>query len=184
LDKAADFVARGKRLVQDHPYATGGLIVGGVALGIWFAPIVLGGGGAAAVAVGATGGEATVAATAVSASAVSQTAAAAAAATMVLSVSGDSAGEIRSDGGNNKDNGPKKPAKSSTTGNMQKQVERNQAPKSIERVDNARTPYEKDQVHFKDGSAMNKDGSWKHGGRALTNAEKEWLTKNGWELPK
>jgi hypothetical protein len=51
-------------------------------------------------------------------------------------------------------------------------------------VDKARFPYEKDQVHFKDGSALNYDGTWKHGWRALTNAEKQWLTSNGWTLPK
>lgn len=68
-------------------------------------------------------------------------------------------------------------------GNMQKQVERGQAPKSVERVDPARTAFEKPQVHFKDGSALNYDGTWKHGGRALTNAEQNWLVQNGWRLP-
>jgi hypothetical protein len=79
---------------------------------------------------------------------------------------------------------PEETDKPSTAGNMQKQVERGQAPKSIDRVDRARSPYEKDQVHFQDGNALNKDGSWKHGGRSLTNSEKKWLVKNGWTLPK
>lgn len=71
----------------------------------------------------------------------------------------------------------------SSAGGMQKQVERGQAPRSVDRVDRARRPHEKDQVHFKDGSALNRDGTWKHGGRALTNAEKDWLFENGWILP-
>jgi hypothetical protein len=74
--------------------------------------------------------------------------------------------------------------KRSTAGNMQKQVERDQAPRSVDRVDKARFPHEKDQVHFEDGSALNYDGTWKHGGRPLTNTEKEWLQENGWTVPK
>jgi hypothetical protein len=72
----------------------------------------------------------------------------------------------------------------STAGNMQKQVERGQAPKSVDRVDRARFPFEKDQVHFKGGHALNYDGTWEHAGRALTNGETGWLINNGWSLPK
>ena len=36
--------------------------------------------------------------------------------------------------------------------------------------------------HFNDGAALNKDGSWKHGYRKLTNAEKEYLTNEGWNI--
>ena len=43
---------------------------------------------------------------------------------------------------------------------------------------------EQDNVHFKDGSALNKDGTWKHGNRKLTNDEKAWLQKHGWKLPR
>ena len=68
----------------------------------------------------------------------------------------------------------------STAGSMQKQVERGQAPKSVDRVDKARFPFEKDQVHFR---ALNYDGTWKHGGRPLTVAESEWLVRNGWRTP-
>jgi hypothetical protein len=67
---------------------------------------------------------------------------------------------------------------------MQKKVERGQAPKSVDRVDSPRFPNEKPHVEFKDGNALNNDGTWKHGGRALTNAEQEWLQTNGWQLPK
>lgn len=44
--------------------------------------------------------------------------------------------------------------------------------------------FEKDHVHFKDKSALNNDGTWKHGKRDLTNKEKEWLRNHNWELPK
>ncbi|HEX5423467.1 MAG TPA: hypothetical protein VFW94_07955 [Candidatus Acidoferrales bacterium] len=67
---------------------------------------------------------------------------------------------------------------------MQKQVERGQAPKSVDRVDSPRFPNEKPHVEFKDGNALNNDGTWKHGGRELTNAEEQWLESNGWTMPK
>jgi hypothetical protein len=38
-------------------------------------------------------------------------------------------------------------------------------------------------VHLNDGSAVNKDGTWKHGGTELTNAIRDWLTSWGWKLP-
>lgn len=68
-------------------------------------------------------------------------------------------------------------------GYMQKQVEQGRAPRTVERVDKGRGPHEKDHVHFKDGSAMNSDGSWKHGGRELSRHESDWLKKNGWQTP-
>jgi hypothetical protein len=67
---------------------------------------------------------------------------------------------------------------------MQKQVERGQAPKSVDRVDKGIGPFEKDHVEFKGGNALNDDGTWKHGGRSLTNVEKDWLHNNGWATPK
>ena len=70
---------------------------------------------------------------------------------------------------------------------MQKQVEKGKAPDSVDRVDKGRGSFEKDHVHFKGkngGSALNSDGTWKHGSKELTNAEKKWLQKNGWSLPK
>ena len=70
-----------------------------------------------------------------------------------------------------------------STNQMNKQVERGQAPKSVDRVDPARVPGEKPHVEFNDGNALNNDGTWKHGGRALTNAERDWLVSNGWSLP-
>ena len=38
-------------------------------------------------------------------------------------------------------------------------------------------------MHFKDGNALNQDGTWKHGGRELTNEEKKYLKGIGWKIP-
>ena len=67
-----------------------------------------------------------------------------------------------------------------TPGNLQKQIEQGKAPKSVDRADKGRGPYEKDHLHFKDESALNSDGTWKHGERDLTREEINWLQKNGW----
>ncbi|CAF4151738.1 unnamed protein product, partial [Rotaria socialis] len=38
-------------------------------------------------------------------------------------------------------------------------------------------------VHFTDGAALRDDGTWKHGNRALSLQEKNWLTAWEWTLP-
>ncbi len=76
------------------------------------------------------------------------------------------------------------PPKATSPNQMQKQVEAGQAPNSVDRVDSPRFPYEKPHIEFNDGNALNNDGTWKHGGRELTNTEKDWITNNGWSLPK
>ena len=73
--------------------------------------------------------------------------------------------------------------KSSSAGKMQKEVERGQAPRSVDRVDPGRGTYEQDHVEFKSGDALNRDGTWKHGGRDLTNSERDWITGHGWDVP-
>ena len=68
---------------------------------------------------------------------------------------------------------------------MQKQVEKGQAPKDVDRVDKAHSEYGQDHVHFKDGTAINKDGSIhddSHGTPKLTKKTLDWLNKNGWCL--
>ncbi|HYW12862.1 MAG TPA: RHS repeat-associated core domain-containing protein [Longimicrobium sp.] len=72
---------------------------------------------------------------------------------------------------------------SSSPGRMQREVERGQAPRTVDRVDQGRGPYEKDHVEFLSGDALNRDGSWKHGGRSLSNAEQAWIRKHEWSLP-
>ena len=71
-----------------------------------------------------------------------------------------------------------------TPGNLQKQIQRGNSPKSVARADKGRGSYEKDHLHFKDGSALHSDGTWKHGKRELTTKEIDWLKKNGWDSPK
>jgi hypothetical protein len=69
-------------------------------------------------------------------------------------------------------------------GRMQKEVERGQAPTGVDRVDSGNTNLgEKNHVHFDDGSALNSDGTWKHGESTLTNDQKDWLRQHGWTIP-
>ena len=66
---------------------------------------------------------------------------------------------------------------------MNVEVEKGQAPKTIEHVHKGRGTYEKDHVHFTDGTALNNDGTWKHGEHTLTNNERKWLDQHNWILP-
>lgn len=68
---------------------------------------------------------------------------------------------------------------------MQKKVERGQAPKSVDRVDKGKGSFEHDHIHFKDGSALNRDGSWKHNPKdhKLVEKERKFLNDNGWAVP-
>ena len=55
----------------------------------------------------------------------------------------------------------------------------------MDRVDKPHrgVPNSKDHVHYKDGTAMNYDGTQSHkknGLPNLTNGIKKWLDKNGW----
>ena len=68
---------------------------------------------------------------------------------------------------------------------MNRQIQKGKAPRGIARVDMGNPDYyEKPHVHFDDGSALNVDGTWKHGGTELTGAQQQWLVGNGWSLPK
>jgi hypothetical protein len=82
--------------------------------------------------------------------------------------------------------GPKiiNPVEQKAPGNLQRQIELGKAPKGVERADKGRGDFEKDHVHFSDGSALNYDGTWKHGRRDLTREEMYWLKENGWNLPR
>ncbi len=53
--------------------------------------------------------------------------------------------------------------------------ERTGRPNSVQRIDAQNSSGgEVPQVHFRDGSALNIDGAWKHGERALNSEEKDW----------
>ena len=72
---------------------------------------------------------------------------------------------------------------------MQEQVNRGQAPREVDRVDKGKPsiPDNKDHIHFKDGTALNYDGSPSHEGNGLpkiTRAISDWIQKNNWGLPK
>jgi hypothetical protein len=73
----------------------------------------------------------------------------------------------------------------SSVNRMQQEVQKNQAPRSVRRVDQASLNIGDNHahVHFTDGSALKDDGTWKHGKRKLTREEKKWLEKHGWKLP-
>jgi hypothetical protein len=66
---------------------------------------------------------------------------------------------------------------------MDRAIQRGQAPRGFMRVDPPRVPGEQYNIHFDDGSALNMDGTWKHGGQVLTRAQAEWLAENGWVVP-
>ena len=66
---------------------------------------------------------------------------------------------------------------------MQKQVERGQAPRSVVRVDDPKNSGQLPHIHFSDGTAMNIDGSIHDamkGRHTLTNSERIWIFDNGW----
>ncbi|MDR6969265.1 RHS repeat-associated protein [Flavobacterium arsenatis] len=66
---------------------------------------------------------------------------------------------------------------------LNKLVKTGKAPKSITRFDLGKVKGEINHVHFDDGSALNIDGTWKHGGKVLTNKEIKFLQENGWTIP-
>ncbi|CAF0961835.1 unnamed protein product [Didymodactylos carnosus] len=76
--------------------------------------------------------------------------------------------------------------------NQELKRRRSESPfRTIDRVDGATLNIgdSQDHVHFTDGWALKRDGTWKHENknakpRTLSNKEKEWLTKHGWTLPK
>ena len=84
------------------------------------------------------------------------------------------------------DDKDKKDRQRTSPNQMNQQVKKGKAPKSVDRVYSANTNVkgEQDHIHFKDGNALNKDGSWKEGlGRSLTNTEKQWIIDNNWTVP-
>jgi hypothetical protein len=68
---------------------------------------------------------------------------------------------------------------------MNDKVKKGQAPKTVDRVDQASLNIGDNHahVHFTDGHALKDDGTWKHGGRTLSGKEEAWLQKHGWTLP-
>lgn len=76
--------------------------------------------------------------------------------------------------------------KNANVNKMRQEIQKDQAPRTIDRVDQASLNIGDchAHVHFKDGGALRDDGVWKHPKRTpLSREEKEWLTKFGWRLP-
>ncbi|SMD16453.1 hypothetical protein [Sporomusa malonica] len=74
-------------------------------------------------------------------------------------------------------------AKGDSAGSLQRQVEKGQAPKEVDRVDKPHVPGQKPHVHFNDGTSLNNDGTIHdaHNGTPKpSNKTKEWLKDNGW----
>jgi len=83
---------------------------------------------------------------------------------------------------------PKEPKKRPTSRNqMQKQVDRGQAPKGVDRADNPHVPGQQPHVHYDDGTSSNMDGSTHDAGNGTPNpsqAIRQWLIDNGWTPPR
>ena len=75
-----------------------------------------------------------------------------------------------------------KSAKPKTRGQMQREVEKGKAPKDVDRVDKAHSKSGQEHVHLKDGSAVNKDGSFKDGKPRLNEKTKKWLRTGGYDV--
>lgn len=66
---------------------------------------------------------------------------------------------------------------------MNKQIRKGQAPKGVKRIDKPLVKGEQIHAHLDKGSAINIDGTLKHGnGKEMTSAIKNWLKGNGWDL--
>ncbi|NLD93284.1 MAG: hypothetical protein GX639_11525 [Fibrobacter sp.] len=66
---------------------------------------------------------------------------------------------------------------------MNKMIKNNSAPNGLIRVDVGKIKGEQTHVHFDNGAALNKNGTWKHGESKIPNAAKKWLKDAGWTLP-
>ena len=130
--------------------------------------VALSGAGAPAGAVAVTGG----------ATLIATGAATATAGTMLMANAGKNASE-----------GYDRGTSGGSVNQMKQRVNKGQAPKSITRVDKMDGNENKQHhVHFKDGSALNKDGTWKHtpkkgGEHVFTNKEIDFLKYYGWTIP-
>jgi len=77
--------------------------------------------------------------------------------------------------------------KPSSPGKMQREVERGQSPRNIDRVDKGHIPNQEPHVHYSDGGSSTQSGKVhdRHKGILITTNEvKMWLEKHGWKTPK
>ena len=66
---------------------------------------------------------------------------------------------------------------------MNSQIKKGQAPKGVKRIDTPKVKGEQIHAHLNKGSAINIDGTLKHGnGNELTKGIAKWLKGYGWKL--
>ncbi len=76
--------------------------------------------------------------------------------------------------------------KPSSPSSMQKEVERGQAPREIERVDRGHIPGQEAHVHYSDGTSSNVGGGVHDAHRGMprpTKKARKWLISHGWTPP-
>ncbi|MDE1188711.1 MAG: RHS repeat-associated core domain-containing protein [Pantoea sp.] len=76
--------------------------------------------------------------------------------------------------------------KPSSPGSMQKEVERGQAPREIQRVDRGHILGQEAHVHYSDGTSSNMSGGIHDAHRGIPNPTKKariWLSSHGWTPP-
>jgi hypothetical protein len=76
--------------------------------------------------------------------------------------------------------------KPSSAGQMQKEVERDQAPRDVSRVDKPHVPGQEAHVHFCDGTSCNQSGTTHDAHKGTPNpsaAARKWLEGHGWTPP-
>ncbi len=98
----------------------------------------------------------------------------------------DGAGTSAAAGGSpdpDNDGGDKKSCRS--VNQINNDVKRDRAPDGIKRADTGKVTGEQDHVHFDNGNALNRDGTWKHVNSTdgLTRSQSRYLIDSGWKLP-
>jgi RHS repeat-associated protein len=88
-------------------------------------------------------------------------------------------------GNKKKDEKKDENSKSKTANQIQESISKQKAPKDVKRLDTWKVKGEQDHIHFKENnSALNRDWTWKHWDKNLSNAEKTWLETIWWKVPK
>jgi hypothetical protein len=84
------------------------------------------------------------------------------------------------------DEGRSNDSRGKSVNQINKDVKTDKAPDGVKRADTGKVKGEQDHIHFKNGNALNRDGSWKHvkSSEGLTRAQERYVTEAGFKLPK
>jgi hypothetical protein len=84
------------------------------------------------------------------------------------------------------DEGNSNDGRGKSVNQINKDVKTDKTPDGIKRADTGKVKGEQDHIHFKNGNALNRDGSWKHvnSSEGLTRAQERYVTEAGFKLPK